>query len=155
MNPVSLRSDGPVRMLQGSPGEVDGGTSGRKLESARILVVEDDPRVREALTELLKLAGAEVTATGSGLEAIGVAARDEFSVLLTDLGLPDIAGHVLIRRILAIALRRPRVIVLTGYGEPFLSLAREAGADVVLMKPLEWPSLLAHLRSTYAPSGAA
>jgi CheY-like chemotaxis protein len=66
--------------------------------------------------------------------------------VLTDLGLPDIPGDVVIRRVLETARRRPRVIVVTGYGEPFVSRARQAGADVVLNKPV----VRANLASTLA-----
>jgi len=66
---------------------------------------------------------------------------DDFDVVLTDLGLPDIPGDVVIRRVLASARRRPRVIVVTGYDEPFVSRARQAGADVVFNKPIVWATL--------------
>jgi DNA-binding response OmpR family regulator len=65
--------------------------------------------------------------------------------VLTDLGLPDIPGEVLILQIIATAKRRPRVVVVTGYDEPRVSRARTAGADVVLLKPVEWTELLRHL----------
>jgi CheY-like chemotaxis protein len=48
--------------------------------------------------------------------------------------------------VLGIARRRPRVIVVTGYGEPYVTWARQAGAELVLTKPVEWLDLLDHLR---------
>ena len=74
-------------------------------------------------------------------EATELAASRDFDVVLTDLGLPDIPGDVVIRRVLASARRRPRVIVITGYDEPFVSKARQAGADVVFSKPIVWSTL--------------
>jgi CheY-like chemotaxis protein len=65
--------------------------------------------------------------------------------VLTDLGLPDISGETVIRHALRNARRRPRVIVVTGYGEPFASRARGAGADLVLTKPVVWSSLVEEL----------
>jgi CheY-like chemotaxis protein len=59
--------------------------------------------------------GAEVVATATGRETAEAAERQPFDVVLTDLGLPDIPGDVVIRHLLAKAPRRPRVIVLTGY----------------------------------------
>jgi CheY-like chemotaxis protein len=53
-----------------------------------------------------------------------------------------VPGDVLIRQILATARRRTRVIVVTGYGEPYLTRARQAGAEVVFTKPVEWPRIL-------------
>jgi two-component system CheB/CheR fusion protein len=108
----------------------------------RILLVEDAPDIREVFTVLLRVEGADVTATGSGREAADLASHQDFDVVLSDLGLPDIAGDTLIRHIRATARRRLRVIVVTGYGEPYLSRARQAGADVVFTKPVEWTRIL-------------
>lgn len=112
------------------------------LDQMRILVVEDAPDIREVFTVLLRVEGADVTATGSGREAADLASHQDFDVVLSDLGLPDIAGDALIRQILATARRRVRVIVVTGYGEPYLSRARQAGAEVVFTKPVEWTRIL-------------
>jgi len=94
---------------------------------------------------LLRVEGAEVVATGSGREAVDLADRGDFDVVLSDLGLPDMPGDVLIRQILSSTRRRARVIVVTGYGEPYLTRARQAGADVVITKPVEWAQVLESL----------
>ena len=107
----------------------------------RVLLVEDSADVREVFTLLLRSEGVDVVATGSGCEAVDLAARTDFDIVLTDLGLPDIPGEVVIRRVLAGSRRRPRVIVVTGYDEPFVSRARQAGADLVFIKPILWSTL--------------
>jgi two-component system CheB/CheR fusion protein len=115
------------------------------LEKMRILLVEDAPDIREVFTVLLRVEGADVTATGSGREAADLASRRDFDVVLSDLGLPDMSGDVLIRQILSTARHRTRVIVVTGYGEPYLSRARQAGAEDVFTKPVEWTRILQSL----------
>ena len=115
------------------------------LQGRRILLVEDAPDIREVFTVLLRVEGAEVVATGSGREAVDLADRGDFDVVLSDLGLPDMPGDVLIRQILSSTRRRARVIVVTGYGEPYLTRARQAGADVVFTKPVEWSQVLESL----------
>jgi CheY-like chemotaxis protein len=90
---------------------------------------------------LLRHEGLDVVAAGTGREATELAAREDFDVVLTDLGLPDIPGDVVIRQVLAQARHRPRVIVVTGYDEPFVSRARQAGADAVFLKPVMWALL--------------
>jgi two-component system CheB/CheR fusion protein len=112
------------------------------LERMRILLVEDAPDIREVFTVLLRVEGAEVTPTGCGREAAELASRRDFDVVISDLGLPDMPGDVLIRHILGTARRRTRVIVVTGYGEPYLTRARQAGAEVVFTKPVEWTHIL-------------
>jgi CheY-like chemotaxis protein len=117
------------------------------LRGARVLLVEDARDIRDVFTLLLQAEGAEVVATGSGREAIEAAAQQDCDVLLTDLDLPDIPGDVVIRQVLATARRRPRVVVVTGFDEPFVGRARQAGADVILTKPLAWSALLDRLNS--------
>jgi len=124
---------------QGSRGE---------LAAGRILLVEDADDIRDAFGVLLRAEGADVATAATGREAVELAGRKAFDVLLTDLGLPDIPGDILIREVLATAPVRPHVVVVTGYGEPYASRAREAGADVVLTKPIEWTLLLQQLRKS-------
>lgn len=118
----------------------------RVLRTVKILLVEDSDDVRDAFTGLLRAEGADVVPVATGAAAVAAALAEDFDVLLTDFGLPDIPGDLLIRQVLAIAHRRPRVVVVTGYGEPYMGWARQAGADLVLTKPVEWLDLLDHIR---------
>jgi CheY-like chemotaxis protein len=52
---------------------------------------------------------------------------------------------MVIRHVVAMARRRPWIVVVTGYEEPFIGRARAAGADVVLTKPITWSTLLDRL----------
>ena len=115
------------------------------LQGAKVLLVEDADDIREVFALLLAAEGAVVTATSSGQEASELGAQGDFDILLTDLGLPDIPGDMVIRDVVAAARRRPWVVVVTGYEEPFARRAREAGADVVLTKPIAWSTLLDRL----------
>jgi CheY-like chemotaxis protein len=112
----------------------------------RVLLVEDSADIREALALLMLSEGIDVVATGLGLAALELAPRVRADVLLTDLGLPDIPGHAVIRRVLNTPERPPRIIAITGFGEPYVTQAKEAGADIVLTKPLAWETLLEHLQ---------
>jgi CheY-like chemotaxis protein len=113
-----------------------------QLRGSKVLLVEDARDIRDVFRLLLEAEGATVVATGSGREALELAETQEFDVLLTDLGLPDVPGDVVIRHVVATAARRPWVVVVTGFDEPFIARARQAGADVVLTKPLTWSALL-------------
>ena len=106
-----------------------------------MLLVEDADDIRELLTFLVQLEGAEVRAAATAGAALETAASWDFDVLVTDLGLPDMMGDLLIKQVRSMKSRRPRVIVVTGFGEPYLSRARQAGADAVFVKPLEWSTL--------------
>jgi len=116
-----------------------------RLDGVRVLVVDDTKDIRDVFTQLLAGEGAEVIAAATGDEAVEIAKKGDFDLLITDLKLPDISGDIVIRHVTATARRRPRVVVVTGQGEPFLSRAREAGADLVLSKPVAWTDLINRL----------
>jgi two-component system, chemotaxis family, CheB/CheR fusion protein len=123
------------------------------LRGLRILVIEDAQDIREVFTLLLRAEGADVESAANGREATELVGQQPFDVVLSDLGLPDIPGEVLIRELRSRSGRSTRVMVVTGYGEPFLSRARQAGADVVFTKPVEWSRILEYLeRSDLAAS---
>jgi len=115
------------------------------LRGVRILVIEDAQDIREVFTLLLRAEGADVASAANGREATDLVAAQRFDVVLSDLGLPDIPGDVLIRELRARSGRATRVVVVTGYGEPFQARARQAGADVVFTKPVEWSRILEYL----------
>ena len=115
------------------------------LRGLRILVIEDAQDIREVFTLLLRAEGADVESACNGREATDLVAQQPFDVVLSDLGLPDIPGDVLIRELRSRSGQDTRVLVVTGYGEPFLSRARQAGANVVFTKPVEWSRILEYL----------
>jgi len=117
-----------------------------KLVGVHVLLIEDVADIREVFAILLRSEGADVAATGSGREGAEMAKNGRFDVVLSDLGLPDISGEALIRQLRAAAGNGTRVIVITGYGEPYLTRARQAGADAVFTKPVEWTRILDYIR---------
>lgn len=115
------------------------------LDGLRVLVVEDVWDILEVFAILLRAEGAQVATAGTGRDAAELARQTEFDVVLTDLGLPDIPGDVLIRQLGSGSKRRARVVAITGFGEPYISRALQAGADVVFTKPVEWSRVLEYL----------
>lgn len=124
------------------------------LTGLRVLVVEDAPDIREVFGVLLRAEGADVVAVGSGRDALDTCQAGHYDVIVSDLGLPDIPGDVLIKQILSTCGTRACVIVITGYGEPFISRARAAGADIVFTKPVEWTRVLDFLHDRRLPASA-
>ena len=108
----------------------------------KVLVVEDEPRVRTALVELVQELGYEASAVGSVADARDALTRGESDVCITDLGLQDGNGLDVVRAAKAV---RPdsAVLVLTGKGSILAAVeAMRAGAHDFLLKPLK-PALLA------------
>ena len=115
------------------------------LKGLRILVIEDAPDVLAVLIMLLRSEGADVVGAGSGFEALTVFRRCHFDVVVSDLGLPDISGDLLIRTLIAAARRPIKVVVITGESQAAVTRALEAGAEVIFAKPCHWGSVVAYL----------
>ena len=117
----------------------------------RILVIEDHEDGREMLVETLRLHGHEVVAAATGQEGIEAAGRHAPEVVLVDIGLPDVDGYEVGRRIRKSLGAGVRLIAVTGYGQPRdRSRSDEAGFDAHLVKPVAPATLAEALR---APSG--
>ncbi|MGV7228164.1 MAG: sigma-54-dependent transcriptional regulator [Nitrospirales bacterium] len=102
----------------------------------RILVVDDDSGVREALSEFLLSLGYVVVAVENGEEALAEYEKGEFDVVMADLIMPNMDGMELLRRIRDI--KNNEVIFLMITGHPSISTAVEAinrGADDYITKP--------------------
>lgn len=131
------------------------------LPLADLIVVEDDPLVRDLVCHVLAKAGHGVRAAtdGAGLRHQLAARRADLVVL--DLGLPDGDGLSLARELRADAAAQTGIIVLSALAEPMDRIAGlEVGADDYLAKPFEPKELLARIeavlrrRRPEAPSAA-
>jgi len=117
---------------------------------ARVLVVEDDLANRVLLTRLLERTGYDVTAVGEGAAALDEVLASDASVVLLDVGLPDIDGLEVCRRLRAQpATRMLPIILLTGRSSvEDVVEGLDAGADDFVAKPYEVEVLLARIRSS-------
>ncbi len=114
--------------------------------AARILLIEDDPRLAEMVSEYLGQAGFRVSAAGSGKEGLERLAREPFDALVLDLTLPDMDGLEVCRQLRARA--DTPVLMLTARGDAMdRVVGLELGADDYLPKPFEPRELLARLRA--------
>lgn len=100
----------------------------------RILVVDDDPHMRNVVTRLLTCEGHTVSQAGSGIEALAQAERESFDLMLTDHAMPGINGIELASLMRGVDPRQ-RVILFTGY--PVAPRPMPADIACVLKKPAE------------------
>jgi two-component system, OmpR family, response regulator MprA len=113
----------------------------------RILVVEDDRSVRDALDRALRAQGYEVTTAGDGLAALAAVTREDPDLVVLDLGLPGMDGLAVCRRLRADGDHRP-VLVLTARDAVDDRVAGlDVGADDYLGKPFALEELLARVRA--------
>jgi two-component system phosphate regulon response regulator OmpR len=116
------------------------------MEATRVLVVDDDPAVRQMLAEYLSAHGYEVALAGSGAAMRAEIARAVPAIVLLDVGLPGEDGLTLARYL------RERyevgIIMVTGAGDVVDRVAGlEVGADDYIAKPFDPRELRARLKS--------
>ncbi len=111
-----------------------------------VLIVEDDPAIRRLLRTSLAAQSFRILETESGAEALALAAQGGVDVVLLDLGLPDMDGMDVIRRLRA-ASALP-IVVLTSREEEHAKVAAlDLGADDYVTKPFGMAELMARLRT--------
>lgn len=122
----------------------------------RILIADDNVDAAESLAMLLELHGHETRAANSGKEALRVAEEFKPHAAVLDIGMPDINGYEVARRIRETSWgSRMSLFAATGWGqEKDKQLAREAGFDAHLTKPLDALQLEASIVQHIQRSGA-
>ncbi|OUL34864.1 hypothetical protein BV372_12880 [Nostoc sp. T09] len=113
------------------------------LANVQVLVIEDDTDTRELIVFILEQAGAIVTAVPSALEGLQALAQFKPDVLVSDIGMPEMDGYMLMQNIRAIIQDKPiPAVALTAYaGETDRQQAQKAGFQKHLSKPIE-PEML-------------
>ena len=100
----------------------------------RVLLVEDHADTARVLSRLLCASGHSVSTAGNAAAALELAGREEFDVMVSDIGLPDATGYDLMRQIKAIY--PIKGIAMTGYGmDEDLRKSCEAGFSDHITKP--------------------
>jgi len=116
-----------------------------------ILVVEDDPNLREAVCDTLLLAGKTVQSASGGQEALALLARQAFSLVVSDVRMMPMDGIALLKEIRQQWPHLP-VVLMTAYADVDRAVeAMRAGACDFLLKPFEPQALLAHVEKYKLP----
>jgi DNA-binding response OmpR family regulator len=123
-----------------------------KVRSADLLLVDDEPMVREVVTRYLEQDGHRVTAVGDGAAALDAIARQRFDLVVLDLMLPTVDGLTVLRE-LRVGGTTP-VIVLSARGEEEDRIRGLAlGADDYVVKPFSPRELAVRVASVLRRSG--
>ena len=120
----------------------------------RVLVVEDDLDLREAIVETLELEGIDVLQAGDGQQAIDLLANEAVGLVISDVNMPRVDGYQLLRQI-SVEWPQLPVLIMTAYGS--ISNAVEAmrnGAVEYLEKPFETTKLINTVKKYLKPESA-
>ena len=119
-----------------------------RLDGVRVLVVDDEPDGRALIARILEGRGAQPSCAASAAEALECCEREHFDVLLSDIGMPDMDGYELIRRLRAripsTARDRLAAVAVTAYARAEdRQRSLLAGYQMHLAKPIEARELVA------------
>ncbi|HQR82113.1 MAG: sigma-54-dependent Fis family transcriptional regulator [Thiotrichales bacterium 32-46-8] len=112
------------------------------MSLGRILVVEDDSALREAIVDTLQLGDFEVLSVDNGLSALAVLGEEEISLVFSDIRMDGMDGYALLQRLRALKPHLP-VVLMTAYGtiEQAVSAMKDGAVDYIV-KPFEASLLL-------------
>jgi|SRR4051794_590462 two-component system response regulator MprA len=116
-------------------------------DRVRILVVDDEPAVRDAVDRALRLEGYETELASDGAQALDVLADRAPDALVLDVLMPHVDGLEVCRRLRAAGDRTPVLVLTARDGVPDRVRGLDAGADDYLVKPFALEELLARLRA--------
>lgn len=123
---------------------------------AQILIVEDEAGIASFLTKGLRAAGHQPTAVATGREGLAHAQTGGYDLMVLDIGLPDVDGLEVVRRLRATGSAMPVIILTARSSVDDTVAALEGGADDYMPKPFRFEELLARvrlrLRSEAAPA---
>lgn len=108
----------------------------------KVLVVDDEHRVREVLTRALERAGYETCTAGNGDEALRQLSQEQPDLLITDLVMPGMDGYELCRRVRELSTVPVVVITANRLNDDDQEKAFSVGADELLKKPFDLKGLL-------------
>ena len=128
------------------------------MSTGSILVVEDEPAIADTVVYALSTDGFSPHWVASGEAALAAAAQTPFALAIIDIGLPDINGFELFRRLRAAHSRLPVIFLTARSGEIDRVVGLELGADDYVAKPFSPRELVARvrtvLRRTQAPAAS-
>lgn len=113
----------------------------RPLEGLRILIVDDEPELRELIAEEMDYSGAKVKQASGGREALDILKNNLMDVVLSDVRMPNGDGVELLENAMKLP-NRLCFILITGFADITEAQALQKGAVALFTKPTDWDALI-------------
>src|ERR1700722_15844996 len=125
-------------------------------KTARVLVAEDNPAVREFITRSLLSAGYKITAVADGQQALDMLAQEKFDVLVTDIVMPNLDGIALALKALRL-FPDLRIVMISGYAQERMRAHNlDALVHRIIAKPFSLEEICGAVKDALAlPPGTA
>ncbi len=124
------------------------------IDRVRVLIVEDDTALASGITRILEGEGHAVDVMASGEQAVLGARQERFDMVILDVGLPDIDGFEVLRRLRAAGERAPVLVLTARDALDDRIRGLDLGADDYMAKPFAMPELTARVRALVRRSQA-
>jgi two-component system chemotaxis sensor kinase CheA len=145
--PAKAAAPAPVAPVA-SPAPRSGGRPPKEGKNQRILVVDDEPTLRECIVMILEEEGYDVVEAENGLRALEMVLKDPtIKLMLTDQSMPIMKGEELVEKLRAAQIKIP-VIVVTGVADHSAAVKFiRSGVYLYLTKPIDAPDLILAVRN--------
>ncbi|MBC7741981.1 MAG: response regulator [Bdellovibrionaceae bacterium] len=120
----------------------------------QILIVDDDPDLREVLSDIFRRMGCQVFSAADGAQAFNLILKNKFSIIISDLQMPVMDGRKLLEKILAAKINVP-FIFITAQAHFSATQARSLGARGLIHKPYRLKSLLELIKNAISNETSA
>jgi CheY-like chemotaxis protein len=121
-----------------------------KLKEASVLLVEDEPLLRETMEAWLKQKAGQAVCAENGVDALRLISAGKFDLIVSDVRMPVMDGISLVKQLNRSGTQKPAVIFISGFSDLSLREAYDLGIEGVVEKPIDREELLALMKRSVA-----
>jgi len=112
------------------------------MAKGKILVVDDEPAIRDLISEVLKIADYDFATIGDGVEALNMIRREKFDLIILDVNLPKLDGFAVLEKVRENAPTQPIIMISARTEKDDVTHGLRLGADDYIRKPFSVEELL-------------